>query len=238
MPTLTSTQTRSANDVPLYVPTDGSGGVVIPGSLTVLGPTSLVGGPVTVGTVAANVTLGINGGLRVGDGVNPRGIDVPNGSIQATGLRALDRAVAVSGFIGGSTTAPSVALFPSGISTTGRIFQSTTGTSVAPVPAPSTDNTPLTTTCGYFALSNPNSGNAYSANFINASWTTQTALMVQLCSIFLESSTGGVFVPASVSAGRNSPDGTSFNVSVVFPTGAVPPGPPGSPVIIFVQVIN
>lgn len=135
MPTLTSTQTRSANNAPLYVPTDGAGDALVSGSLTVAGTfsaqgTSFLGGPtftqgVTSTTISTTGAINSGGALTVGTVAANQNLSV-NGSVNVTG--SVDAAVSsrAGGFIGLLNGGPVPAAFPAGI---------VGGTTAAPVPA-------------------------------------------------------------------------------------------------------
>lgn len=115
MPNLTSTQTRSANDAPLYVPMDGrgnaqiAGSVIVGGSATVLGPTDLRG----------NVSIGAQGLLP-----------------PAVNLSLRNGTVAAAGFVSGTVASPLPAVLPAGVVTTQvRAVDVVGGTPTAPAPA-------------------------------------------------------------------------------------------------------
>ena len=101
MPVLTSTQTRTANDAPLYVPMDGKGNARVSGNLRVLGSATidqglsvsqslLVGGAgATVNLVPSTgsvVMLGGGGALTIGDNTTTGTSIALNGQVGAKAL--------------------------------------------------------------------------------------------------------------------------------------------------------
>jgi len=82
MPSLTSTQTRSANNTPLYVPTDGSGSSIVPSNLTVNGLLRSKGGlAVGNGTPFDGNSASVAGRIVVGDTVIAGSVSTVGGGV-------------------------------------------------------------------------------------------------------------------------------------------------------------